>query len=78
MLVVQGYYDKGVIKPLEKLVAKPKQKVLITVLDEIVEPQKTKKKSLRGVLAKYANPNLTELEKDAWQKAVLKKYSDRK
>jgi hypothetical protein len=34
-------------------------------------------KSLRGCLSKYANPELTHLEKGAWAEAVGEKYADR-
>ena len=37
MLAVQGYYDGITIKPLEKIIAKPNQRVIITVMDEFVE-----------------------------------------
>ena len=38
MLAVQGYYDGVTIKPLEKIAAKPNQRVIITIMDEFVEP----------------------------------------
>lgn len=31
MLAVQGYYDGAVFKPLEKITAKPNQRVIITI-----------------------------------------------
>lgn len=57
MLAVQGYYDGAVIEPLEKITAKPNQRVIITILDEFVEPVKVVyKKGMRSVLAQYADP----------------------
>ena len=77
MLAVQGYYDGVSIKPLEKLIAKPNQRVIITVMDEFVEPQApVNKKGLRGVLAEYAKPELIGKEKEAWEHAVVQKYDN--
>ena len=53
MLAVQGYYDGVTIKPLEKITAKPNQRVIITIMDEFVEPvAPVRKKRMRGVLAR--------------------------
>lgn len=77
MLVVQGYYDGVIIKPLEKIAAKPNQRVIITIMDEFVEPVKAvHKKGMRGVLAQYANPKLREKEKGAWERTVVEKYGN--
>ena len=77
MLAVQGYYDGVTIKPLEKIAAKPNQRVIITIMDEFVEPVKAvRKKGMRGVLAQYANPELREKEKSAWERAVVEKYGN--
>ena len=59
MQAIQGYYDGASIKPLEKISAKPNQRVIITILDEFVNPvQENRSKSMRGILAKYADPDL--------------------
>lgn len=77
MLAVQGYYDGTTIRPLEKLVAKPNQRVIITVMDEFVEPARTaRSQGLRGVLAQYADPALAEREKGAWARAAEEKHGD--
>ena len=77
MLAVQGYYDGGTIKPLEKITAKPNQRVIITIMDEFVEPiTPMLKKGMRGVLAQYAKPELREQKKGAWARAVVEKYGD--
>ena len=77
MIAVQGYYDGAAIKPLEKIAAKPNQRVIITIMDEFVEPVKAvRKKGMRGVLAQYANPELREKEKSAWERAVVEKYGN--
>ncbi|MBR3504846.1 MAG: hypothetical protein IKO07_11495 [Clostridia bacterium] len=74
MLSIQGYYDGVAIKPLEKIEAKPNQRVIITIMDEFVEPVRTaRKKGMRGVLAQYADPALREMEKDAWERAAVEK-----
>lgn len=75
MEALQGYYDGVAIRPLEKIKAKPNQKVVITIMDEFIVPKKQeKKKSMYGALSKYANPELIEQEKGAWARAVVKKY----
>lgn len=75
MLAVQGYFDGTMIHPLEEITAKPNQRVIITIMDEFVEPAKTSsQRSLRGALAQYADPKLVEKEKDAWKSALVKKY----
>lgn len=77
MLAVQGYYDGATIKPLEKIAAKPNQRVIITIMDEFVEPIKaTRQKGMRGILAQYANPVLAEKEKGAWERAMVEKHGD--
>ena len=74
MLAVQGYYDGAAIKPLEKITAKPNQRVIITMLEEFVEPVKVVyKKGMRGVLAQYADPELKENKNGAWERAVARK-----
>lgn len=75
MMAVQGYYDGVTIRPLEKVIAKPNQRVIITIMDEYLEPEKpVRKKSMRGVLSEYANPSLAEKEKGAWERAVAEKH----
>ena len=77
MLAVQGYYDGTIIKPLEKITAKPNQRVIITIMDEFVDPVKpVRKKGMRGALARYANPSLVEKEKGAWERATAEKYGN--
>lgn len=77
MLSVQGYYDGVGIKILEKITAKPNQRVIITVMDEFVEPIKVvKDKGMRGALSEYADLSLIEKEKGAWERAVVEKYGN--
>ena len=66
MLAVNGYFDGVAIKPLEKIIAKPNQKVIITIIDDFIEHEEIKpQKGLRGILAKYADKELAKKEKDA-------------
>ena len=70
MQAIQGYYDGTAIRPLEKIAAKPNQRVIITIMDEFVEPAETaRKEGMRGILAQYADPKLREKEKGAWERA---------
>ena len=77
MLAVNGYFDGIAIKPLEKIIAKPNQKVIITIIDEFIEQDEIEpKKGLRGVLSKYANKELAKKEKTAWESSVKEKYDN--
>lgn len=68
MLAIQGYYDGTAIQPLEKVIAKPNQRVIITIMDDFVDPEKAQqKKGMRGALAHLADPALAEKEKGAWR-----------
>lgn len=75
MLAVQGYYDGISIRPLEKIAAKPNQRVIITITDEFLPPEKSALKGgMRGILAQYADPALAEREKGAWERAMTEKH----
>jgi len=77
MLAVQGYYDGMTIQPFEEITAKPNQRVIITIMDEFVEPvQASTKKDMRGILSRYADPTLAEKEKGAWERAMVEKYGN--
>ena len=77
MQSIQGYFDGVAVKPLEKLIAKPNQRVIITVMDEFVNLSKTDaKNNLRGVLSQYADPGLAEQEKGAWEHAAVEKHDN--
>ena len=43
MLAIQGYFDGASIQPLEKITAKPNQRVIITIMDYVVPSLSTKK-----------------------------------
>ena len=74
-LTARGYYDGANVRLLEKIAAKPNQKVIVTIMDEFMEPaQQTSKKSLRGALSAYANAGLAAQEKGAWERAAAEKY----
>ena len=77
MMAVQGYYDGATIRLLERITAKPNQRVIVTIMDEFVEPAKgARKKSMRGALAQYADPALAEKEKGAWERAMVEEHGD--
>lgn len=42
MLAVQGYFDGVAIQPLEQVIAKPNQRVIITIMDEFVDLTKAR------------------------------------
>jgi len=77
VFAVHGYFDGTVVKPLEKIAAKPNQRVIITIMDEFLEPvEERKKEGMRGALAKYANPALAQKEEGAWERAMAEKYGN--
>lgn len=78
MLALEGYYDGENVQALGKMHAKKNQKLIITILDEFVEelPKKKDIQTARGMLAKYADPELRKQEKSAWEKAVVEKYGN--
>ncbi len=78
MLALEGYYDGENVQILGKIHAQKNQKLIITILDEFVEelPKKKSAQTVRGMLAKYADPNLRDREESAWEKAVLEKYGN--
>ena len=78
MLAIEGYYDGEIVRTVEKIQAKKNQKLIITILDEFVEelPQKEKSQTVRGMLAKSADPRLMDHEATAWDKAVVEKYGN--
>ncbi len=78
MLALEGYYDGENVQTLGKIQAQKNQKLIITILDEFVEeiPKKRSTQTARGMLAKYADSNLREQEKTAWEKAVVEKYGN--
>lgn len=77
-MALQGYYDGETIQLLEKINAKKNQRRIITVLDDFIPetPKTENRKTARGSLAEYANPDLREQEKTAWEKAVTEKYGN--
>ena len=77
MLAVQGYFDGTAIRPLEKITAKPNQRVIIAIMDEFVELEGTQReKGMHGILAQCAGPALAERERGAWEHAVVEKYGN--
>ena len=78
MLALEGYYDGENVQTLGKIHAQKNQKLIITILDEFVEelPKKKSAQTVRGMLAKYADPNLRDQEESAWEKAVVEKYGN--
>ncbi len=78
MLALEGYYDGENVKTIEKIQAQKNQKLIITILDEFIEelPPKKDSQTVRGMLAKYADPNLRSQEASAWENLVVDKYGN--
>jgi hypothetical protein len=77
MTAVKGYFDGINVKLLEDIDVKINQKLIITVMDEFIEPTMLEKKeSARGLLSKYADEELAKKEKEAWERAAVEKYGN--
>ena len=76
MLAVQGYYDGNTIRIPDGLRIRKNQKLIITVLDEFAEQEAEKPTgvSLKGSLARYADPARRDLENTAWEFSVSDSY----
>ena len=69
--------DSSVLTPIINLPYSLRNKnVEIIVLPVEKTVNITKRKSLKGCLNKYANPDLLALEKDAWKKALEEKHAN--
>lgn len=62
MMAVAGYYDGAIVQPLEKINAKPNQRVIITIMDEFVAPDliERKREALQGFLSLAGNIDIDE------------------
>ncbi len=75
MQAIRGYYDGVNIKPLERISAKPNQRVIITVMDDFIEPhESTAIEEVFGLLSEHANPALIDEERTAWENAAVYKH----
>ena len=75
MLAIEGYYDGVNIRPLGQVLAQPNQRLVITIMDEFIEPAGTVERSgVRGMLAEYADHELAGRDRGAWERAMLKKH----
>lgn len=66
---ISGYYDGTAVRVNEPL--QVNQKVIVIPIENEMDLGE----SAAGGLRKYANPSLTEQEKDAWRKAAVKKHA---
>lgn len=55
----------------------PDVKIIMLYENSVVESEKTVaiKKSAKGIISQYANPELIPLEKEAWGEAVREKHA---
>ena len=51
-----------------------KVEIIVLALPQLDTPAPVQKKSLRGALKHYANPELMAKEQDAWQEAASEKH----
>lgn len=71
MKEVQGYYDGNTVQLLEPA-PKTKQNVIVTFIDEdsVLDDLPV------GILSKYADPIKRELEKGAFERAMVEKHGN--
>ncbi len=72
MISIPAYFDGSTVRTETEFPFKQNQKLVITVMED--DDRKSRIKSLRGCFAKYANPDLVEHEKEAWEMAIKEKY----
>ena len=63
-IAIQGYFDGTSCIPLEKNRFLPQQKVIITALDEFIEPPKMKLSDFFGCMDKTDSDKMLEAIKD--------------
>ena len=64
MIALQGYFDGSTCVPLEKDRLLPKQKVIITVLDEFMESPKMKLSDFFGCIDNQDSDKMLDALKD--------------
>lgn len=68
MKVIPAYFDGNTVRPLTQIDAKKNQLLSITILDSYLSDDKeTTVNELCGSLHAYANPELIDKEKSAWE-----------
>lgn len=68
-MAITGYYDGTSVRVNESL--RMNQKVIVIPIENEIDLGE----SAAGGLHKYANPSLTEKEKDVWREAAIKKHA---
>lgn len=63
MLAIKGYYNGREIVPLEKVEFKPNQKIIITILDEYVNPSDKNDKPFLKYIGKLSDESFNEINK---------------
>lgn len=61
MLALKGYYNGKEFVPLEKVNLKPNQKVIITVLDEYLNPDFRPEKPFKKFIGKLSDESYKEI-----------------
>jgi hypothetical protein len=61
MLALKGYFNGKEFVPLDKVDIKPNQKVIITVLDEYLNPEEECEKSYKKYVGKLSSESFQEI-----------------
>lgn len=61
MLALKGYFNGKEFIPLDKVDAKPNQKVIITVLDEYISTENQPEKSYKKYFGKLSTESFNEI-----------------
>jgi len=78
MKVIPAYFDGNTVRPLTQIDAKKNQLLYITILDSYLSDDKeTIVNELCGSLHEYANPELIDKEKSAWEEAAVVKHAEK-
>lgn len=74
MISIPAYFDGIAVRPIENFNFNVNQKLAIVIIENTESDKSKTIQSLRGSLSQYANPNLIQHEKEAWEMAVQEKY----
>lgn len=65
-----------IVSMLDSLTEEQLQGLMMLLKGYVKKQEEIEVDSVRGILSKYANPDLVPLEKEAWERTVVKNYEN--
>ena len=65
-----------IVSMLDSLTEEQLQGLMMLLKGYVKKQEETEVDSVRGILSKYANPDLVPLEKEAWERVVVENYEN--